>query len=245
MTDGCGEDMTSPETGLADRLVRWMADNREGLDAMMVEEGSRAIHEEFLLAESGTLPDRATRIERARGASARAWMRHLGRAVTEVWPGADPELPAKMQRWNADHPERLEALVLEEQAILERRGASGDPHADQRDAELSAHCRLFAQMLASLSESLVDAPESAPDFSRRVAAWARGQEGHRREIEAEARAAWGAGPPPGTEQAMSAATSAPEPDEMRVQEAAALWAHVQVLAEALEHVLSTRPEAPA
>ena len=31
--------------GLADRLVAWMAENREGLDAMMVEEGSRAIHE--------------------------------------------------------------------------------------------------------------------------------------------------------------------------------------------------------
>ena len=44
---------------------------------------------------------------------------------------------------------------------------------------------------------------------------------------------------------MSAATSAPEPDEMRVAEAASVWAHVQVLAEALEHVLSTRPEAPA
>ena len=33
--------------------------------------------------------------------------------------------------------------------------------------------------------------------------------------------------------------------EMRVQEAAAVWAHVQVLAEALEHALGARPEAPA
>ena len=45
--------------------------------------------------------------------------------------------------------------------------------------------------------------------------------------------------------AMSAAQSAPEPDEMRVQEAAAVWAHVQVLAEALEHALGARPETPA
>jgi len=236
---------TSPEAGLADRLVRWMADNRKGLDAMMVEEGSRAIHEEFLLAESGTLPDRATRIERARGASARAWMRHLGHAVAEVWPGADPALPEKMKRWNADHPERLEAHVLEEQAVMERRGASGDPHADQRDVELAAHCRLFAEMLASLSEPLIESPESPPDFARRVATWTRAHGARRREVEAEARAAWGSGPPPGTKQAMSAATSAPEPDEMRVAEAASIWAHVQVLAEALEHVLSTRPEASA
>jgi hypothetical protein len=245
MTDGYGEPLGSPDTGLADRLVRWMADNRKGLDAMMVEEGSRAIHEEFLLAEGGTLPDRATRIERARGASARAWMRHLGHATAEVWSGADPALPEKMKRWSADHPERLEAHVLEEQAVLERRGASGDPHADQRDADLAGHCRTFAEMLASLSEPLIESSESPPDFARRVASWARSQEGHRREIEAEARAAWGSGPPPGTEQAMSAATSAPEPDEMRVAEAAAVWAHVQILAEALEHALKAAPETPA
>lgn len=235
--------MTSPDTGLADHLVRWMADNRTGLDAMMAEEGSRAIHEEFLLAESGTLPDRATRIERARGASARAWMRHLGHGMAEVWPDADPGLAAKMQPWNAAHPERLEALTLEEQAIMERRGASGDPNADQRSVELSAHCRLFAEMLASLSEPLIESGESAPDFSRRVAGWARSQEGHRREIEAEARAAWGSDPPPGTRQAMSAATSAPEPDATRVEEAAAIWAHVRILTEALEHALSARPDA--
>ena len=237
--------MTSPDPGLADRLVRWMADNRTGLDAMMVEEGSRAIHEEFLLAEGGTLPDRATRIERARGASARAWMRHLAASLSETWPGAGPDLPDRMKRWNAAHPERLEAFTLEELAVLERRGASGDPHADQRDAELAAHGRLFAEMLASVAEPLVESAESPPEFSRRVAVWSRAQESHRREVEAEARAAWGTGPAPGGDQAMSAATSAPEPDEMRVQEAAAVWAHVQVLAEALEHALGARPGTPA
>jgi hypothetical protein len=40
---------------------------------------------------------------------------------------------------------------------------------------------------------------------------------------------------------MSAAASAPEPEEMRVQEAAAVWAHMRVLAEALEHALGARP----
>lgn len=237
--------MTNPDTGLADALVRWMADNRGGLDALMAEEGSRAIHEEFLLAESGTLPDRVTRIERARGASARAWMRHMSHGLAAVWPGADPELPTAMTRWSSAHPERLEALVLEERAIVERRGASGDPHADIRDADLSGHGRLFAEGLASLSEPLADSSVSPPEFARRVAGWARAQEAHRREIEHEARAAWGPGPQPGTEQAMSAATGAPEPEEMRVQEAAAVWAHVRILAEALEHALRAHPETPA
>ena len=234
--------MTESDAGLADRLVRWMAENRPGLDALMSQEGSRAVHEEFMLAEGGTLPDRVTRIERARGASARAWMRHLGRGLTAVWPDAEPELGDKLERWTGAHRERLEALVLEERAITERRGASGDPLADDRDAELAAHCRLFAEALATLSESLAASPESPPDFSRRLAAWARAQEPHRREVEAEAVAAWGAAPHPGSDQPM---TAAPETDEARVREAAAVWAHVQVLAEALEHTLSTRPEAPA
>ena len=234
--------MTESDAGLADQLVRWMAENRPGLDALMSQEGSRAVHEEFMLAEGGTLPDRATRIERARGASARAWMRHLGRGLTAVWPDAEPELADKLERWTGAHRERLEALVLEERAIAERRGASGDPLADDRDAELAAHCRLFAEGLATLSESLAASPESPPDFSRRLATWARSQEGHRREVEAEAVAAWGAAPHPGAEQPM---TAAPETDEARVREAASVWAHVQVLAEALEHTLATRPEASA
>ncbi len=105
MTDDDGEDMTtSPESGLADRLVRWMADNRTGLDAMMVEEGSRAIHEEFLLAEGGTLPDRvhphrAGTRQRAPAPGCATWAMpspRSGRAPS-------PDLPERMTRWNADH----------------------------------------------------------------------------------------------------------------------------------------------
>lgn len=234
--------MIDHDPGLAGRLVRWMADNRHELDARMSEEASYAIHEEFMLAEGGTLPDLASRIGRARQASARAWMRHLGRALVAEWPEAEPDLAARMERWRAEHRERREALTLEEQAIAERRGASGDPLADDRDAELAAHCRFFAEGLATLAGSLAASPESPPDFSRRLASWARAREGHRREVEAQAVAAWGAAPPPGAEQPM---TAAPEADEARVREAAAVWAHVQVLAEALEHTLQTRPEAPA
>jgi hypothetical protein len=237
--------VTAAAEGLADRLVRWMADNRAELDARMSEEASHALHEEFMLAEGGTLPDRATRIGRARQASARAWMRHLGRALAAEWDGAEPDLAERIERWRAEHRERREALALEEEALAERRGASGDPIADERDGDLAAHCRHFAEALASVSASIVESGESAPGFARRVAAWSRSREGRRREVEGEARAAWSAAPAPGSGGRLSAADAAPEPEEMRVREAAAVWAHVQVLAEALEHTLQTRPETPA
>lgn len=237
--------MSAPRDGLADALVGWMADHRSELDARMAEEASFAIHEEFMQAEGGTLPDRAARIERARQASARAWMRHLGRGMTAVWPEAEPDLAERIERWAAAHRERREALMLEEQAIAERRGASGDPLADHRDAELAAHCRFFAETLASVSTPIVESGESPPEFSRRVTVWSRAQDAWRREVEAQARAAWGAAPPPGAEHALSAARTAGERDETRIEEAAAVWAHVRVLAEALGHVLTTRPGAPA
>ncbi|MGD9573217.1 MAG: hypothetical protein AB7V62_15145 [Thermoleophilia bacterium] len=221
-------------TGLADRLTAWMAANRPVLDELMAQQGSRAIHEEFILAEGGTLPDRAARVARARSASATAWLRFLARAVEAEAPAAAGTGDA-VGRLVSSGRERLEALVLEERAAYERRGASGDPEADARDAELSAWCRLFAESLATASD-LAD-PEAPPAFAARLAAWSRAQETRRREVEAGARAAWASGPPGGGER-MSAA---PDADELRVQEAAAVWAHVSLLTEALEHTLGTPP----
>jgi hypothetical protein len=40
----------------------------------------------------------------------------------------------------------------------------------------------------------------------------------------------------------AARESAPAPDELRVQEAAAVWAHVRTTAEALEAALAAPPE---
>ena len=234
--------MSTPSPGLADRLVDWMAANRESLDALMAQEGSRAIHEEFILAEGGTLPDRGTRIARARAASARAWMRHLAQALSANWQEASPDLPERLTVWMNANRERLEALVLEEEAIAERRGSSRDPVADRRDAELAANARLFAEGVATLVDP-DDAERSPARFGRDVAVWSRAHEARRREIESEALAAWGGGPPPGGGPEMSAATTAPEPDEMRVQEAAGVWAHVRVTAEALEAALDAPPEA--
>ncbi len=232
--------MSTPASGLADRLVGWMAANRSSLDDLMAQEGSRAIHEEFILAEGGTLPDRSQRIARARTASARAWMRHLARAVAAELPGTPPDLADRFTVWMNANGERLEALVFEERAAMERRGASGDPAADHRDAELAATARLFAEGYAA-----VTAPqdgEGAPpaDFGRRVAAWSRAAEGRRRAVEREAVEAWGAAAQ--APEMTAARESAPEPDEVRVQEAAAVWAHVRTTAEALEATLAASPE---
>ena len=232
--------MSAPASGLADRLVDWMAANKSSLDELKAQEGSRAIHEEFILAEGGTLPDRSARIARARTASARAWMRHLAQAVAAELPGTPPDLADRLTVWMNGNGERLEALVLEEQAVLERRGASGDPQADRRDAELTAAARLFAEGFATITDPVDGEGESPADFGRRVAAWSRAAEGRRREAEREAVEAWGAAP---RGQEMTAAReSAPEPDELRVQEAAAVWAHVRTTAEALEATLAAPPE---
>lgn len=235
--------MSTADPGLAERLVGWMAEHRASLDSLMAQEGSRAIHEEFIEAEGGVLPDRGTRIARARGASARAWMRHLAGAMSEEWPGAGPELSDRLTAWLNANRERLESLILEEQAILERRGASGDPHADLRDADLIAHGRLFAEGLATVA-GLPDGDVRTPaELGREVGAWSRAHEPDRRRVEREARAAW-SDQPPRTEMTAAEAV-APEPEEMRIEEAAAVWAHVRMTAEALEHALRAPPGTPA
>lgn len=217
-----------PSPGLSERLVSWMAAHRGGLDVLMEQEGSRAIHEEFLMAEGGVLPDRRDRLDRARSASARAWLRHLGTALAEEWPGAPAGMPAALEQTILRGGERLEALILEEGAVLERHGLSGDPVADRRDADLTAYCRLFAEGVGGVLEE-----DGGPEFGRRVADAARRRAGRLRQIEAEAREAWSAAPAAGR----TSAASTPEPDALRVAEAAAVWAHVRVLTEALEETL--------
>lgn len=193
------------------------------------------------MAEGGELPNRAQRIARARGASARAWLRHVARALAAEWPQAPEGLVVRLDgRVRADL-ERLEALCLEEDAVVERRGRSGDAEADRRDADLAARCRLFAESLAALAER----EEPPPAVGRRVSEWLRARTGERRAVEAEAQAAWGAGTASAPERPMTAASTA-EPELARVLEAAAVWAHARMLCEAIEQVvLAPPPPAPA
>lgn len=169
-------------------------------------------------------------------------MRHLAHAVAAELPGTPPDMPERLTVWMNANGERLEALVLEEQAVLERRGASGDPVADQRDVELSATARLFAEGFATLTAPEDGEGEAPAGFGRRIAVFSRAAEARRRQVEREAVEAWG-GAAHGPEMT-AARESAPEPDELRVHEAAAVWAHVRITAEALEAALAAPPEGP-
>lgn len=217
---------------LGARLNEWMAENREQLDKMMAEEGSRAIHEEFMLAESGQLPDRETRIERARGASARAWLRHLGRAIAAVWEGAPDGSAAALERAATTSIERVEALRLEEEAILERRGVSGDPDDDHRRAFLVARARAFGEGIAPTLGS------DPPALGREIGVWMREHIDDTRALEAETRAEWsGRDLDRSVETERRTAAVEPESDDLRVTEAASVFAHVSILARGLGELL--------
>jgi hypothetical protein len=229
---------TEPGASLATSMVDWMAENRPLLDRFMSEEGSRAIHEEFILAEGGTLPDRATRIDRARGASARAWLRLLARALEETWQDAPPGLAAELERGGAAAGERREALELEETAIEERRGASGDPVDERRRIALRAHARLFAEIVGG---QVGEDEGAGPELGRRVGSRLRADEGRLREIESEAAAAWSERDLDEDASTKPMTAARPEADPERIAEAAAVWAHVRLLAEALAAELAAAP----
>ncbi len=223
--------MSARTDGLDERLLAWMTAHRADLDTLMAQEGSRAVHMEFLAAESGDLPDRDTRLGRARDASIRAWLRHLARAAAAELPGAPDDLAERLERRLAAGGERREAYELEEAAALERVGRSADPEADRRDVALAAHTALFAEALAT--ESGCAGEDIAPAaFARAVAARSRAAQRRRRDLEAEARLAWSSAPPPDADRPATAGERV-EPDDARIAQAAAVWAHVLVLTESL------------
>lgn len=205
-----------------------MAEHREELDALMRAEGSRALHEEFLLAEGGVLPDPDERVERARGASIRAWLRHLARALAaEV---GDDTLAERLERRFVR--ERLEELVLEEAAVTERRGRAA-PETDARREQLVAWMRVFAE---GVGEELA-LPGGGPATGRAVAAWWRDNERLAAEVATHAEESW-------TTPAGGAQDGNPYgrvPDARRVTEAALVWGHVRALADALEAVTGDPP----
>ena len=108
-----GQENSGPVLGEA--LVVWMVDNRPALDERMKEEGSKALIQEFMAAEGGQgLPSPEERLDRARQASARAWLRHLAAAIQANWASAPDDFTASMEKWLTAGQERLEALKLDE-----------------------------------------------------------------------------------------------------------------------------------
>ena len=93
-----GQENSGPVLGEA--LVVWMVDNRPALDERMKEEGSKALIQEFMAAEGGQgLPSPEERLDRARQASARAWLRHLAAAIQANWASAPDDFTASMEKW--------------------------------------------------------------------------------------------------------------------------------------------------
>ncbi|MFN8109915.1 MAG: hypothetical protein U0Y82_08720 [Thermoleophilia bacterium] len=225
--------MTEP-TSLSERLVAHMVSQRPELERLMEQEGSRALHEEFILAEGGTLPDRQSRLTRARQVGARAWLRHLAAAVATEWGQGPPDLQPRLERWVSANPERLEALELEEQAAVEREGLAGDADIDARRVTLGAYMRLFAEGLGDIAGPVAG---DGPDLGRRVAAYLRRESAFRRQVERESFAAWTGSPMEGLLEEARVSAAPPEPGTLRIMEAAAVWSYVRVTADALQECL--------
>lgn len=173
-------DDTAP---LAARIMDDMVQNRPRLEKLMEQESSHALHEEFMLAEGGTLPDRHTRLTRARATGARAWLRHLAAALRAGWGGGPPDMQTRLEQHVTGNRDRLEALELEEYAALEREGLSGDAEADARRVTLAAYSRLFAEGVGEIAQP---GGVGGPEFGKRVTALLRRDAPRRRDIEKQA-----------------------------------------------------------
>lgn len=225
--------MTSDDP-LAQRLITYLGNERPALETLMAQESSRALHQEFLLAESGTLPDRNARLERIRAVGARAWLRHLAAALQAEWPDAPDGMQAALELHITRGQARLEALELEEAAALEREGISGDADADQRRVTLGAYVQLFAEGVGEIGH-----PRglSGPAFGREVTQVIRREGPHRRAVEKAAFEAWSGSPMEGVLETARTTAAPPEPDIIRILEAAGVWSYIQILCTALGEVL--------
>jgi hypothetical protein len=222
-----GQENSGPALG--ETLVTWMVDNRPALDERMKEEGSKALIQEFMAAEGGQgLPSPEQRLDRARQASARAWLRHLSAAIQVNWTAVPASFSADMDKWLVGGEERLEALRLDEEARAEQRGLAADPNDDHREVELRALGRLYAEGIGSTCSPGGD---DGPAFARRVTEWQAEHLLRNRELVDDAVARTTPEGLSGSEVAAPLWERAPE--AARAREAALLWARVQFLTEAV------------
>jgi hypothetical protein len=208
----------------------------------MTQESSRALHEEFLLAEGGTLPDREARLERIRAVGARAWLRHVAAALQAEWPSAPAGMQSRLELWVPRNADRLEALELDEAAVLEREGISGDADADRRRVTLGAYMRLFAE---GVGEIATPDGRTGPEFGREITVIIRREAPHRRAVERAAFEAWSGSPMEGVLEQARLTAAPPEPEVIRMLEAAGVWSYIRTLCVALGEVLEPVHDPPA
>ncbi len=210
-----------------------MVENRPALDERMKEEGSKALIHEFMAAEGGQgLPSPEERLDRARQASARAWLRHLAAAIQANWTAAPATFASGMDTFLVAGDERLEALKLDEEARAEQRGLAADPNDDHREVELRSLGRLFAEGIGSTCHPGGD---DGPSFAKRVTEWQSEHLLRNRELVEDAIARTTPEGLSGSDVAAPLWERAPE--TARAREAALLWARVQFLTEAVADAL--------
>ncbi len=202
---------------LLDRVV----DDTVGIQHCLERERSKMTHQVFLLAESGAMPDEHERRSRARAATARAWMTHIGASLSAVWPPAPPDLGTSVETWFAANGERLEIIEL---ALATRvaQGPIDDLETRARRVDLGAAARWLGEAIGALCDPDGD---GGPAFARRLATWL---DGHDDDIAA-----------------MAADGRVAAPDDPKVAESAELFAHVHVTVAALEALLPAESADPA
>ena len=195
-------------------LLEQVMGDTTGIHERLERERSKMTHQVFLLAEGGAMPDEAERRSRARAATARAWMTHVGASLEAVWAPAPAGLGTSVETWFAVNGERLEILELD----LAARVAAGpidDSDTRARRVDLGAAARWLGEAVGALCDPGGD---GGPAFARRFAAWLDAHDDDIARLAADERVA--------------------APDDPKVAESAELLAHVRTTGAGLEALLS-------
>ncbi len=230
--------MSSPEP-LSARLLNYLIAECPAREPLTVQEASRALHEEFLRAEGGSLPDRQGRLEQIRAVGVRAWLRHVAAVLQTEWPAAPRGMQGKLELRVARGGDRREALELEEQAALEREGISGDSDADHRRVTLRSYVGLFAEGVGEIAS-----PEgrSGPALGRQITAIMRREAPRRRAVENASLEAWAGSPVEGVLEDAPTTAAPPEADIVRMVAAAGVRSDIRTLCIVLGEALGSAGE---
>lgn len=202
-------------------LLEQVLGDTAGIHERLERERSKMTHQVFLLAESGAMPDETERRSRARAATARAWMTHIGASLEPVWASAPLGLGSSVETWFATNGERLEILELDLAARVSA-GPIDDDDTRARRVDLGAAARWLGEAIGALCDPGGD---GGPAFARRFATWLDARDDDLAQLAADERVA--------------------APDDPKVAESAELFAHVRTTVAGLEALLSGASADPA
>jgi hypothetical protein len=202
-------------------LLQQVMEDKAGIRQRLEREQSKMTHEVFLLAESGGMPDETERRGRARAATARAWMTHIGASIEPVWHQAPVGLGEMIERWFAVNGERLEVIELA-LATLIADGPIDDYDTRARRVDLGAAARWLGEAVGALCDPT---GSGGPAFARRLASY----------LDANA----------DTIAQLAGDGRVEAPDDPKVAESAELFAHVRTTVAGLEALLADVSADPA